>query len=103
VSKFAICRLTEFLAREYEHQNPMAISLHPAGVKTDMQNNFPEYLHRALIDEPALPADTIVWLGKERRGWLNARYISSNWDMEELESKRADIVEKVLFKFQMTI
>jgi hypothetical protein len=68
-----------------------------------MQSNFPEYLHGALIDKPALPADTIVWLGKERCEWLNARYVSSNWDMEELENKRADIVEKDLFKFRMTI
>lgn len=103
VSKFATCRLTEFLANDYEEQNLIAISVHPAGVKTDMQYNFPQYLHGALVDEPTLPADTIVWLVQQRREWLNARYVSSNWNMEELESKRADIVERDLFKFRMTI
>lgn len=102
-SRFATCRLTEFLARDHEDQGLIVISLHPGGVKTDMRANFPEYLHGALVDEPILAGDTVVWLVKERREWLNARYVSSNWDMTELEGRKAEIVERDLLKFRMTI
>lgn len=101
-SRFANARLNEFLARDHEDENLIGISLHPGGVKTDMAANFPEKFHCTLVDEPTLPADTIVWLAKERREWLNGRFIWANWDLEELESKKDQIVEKDLFKFRMT-
>jgi len=37
------------------------------------------------VDEPELAADTLVWLTRERRKWLAGRYVSYNWDMEELD------------------
>lgn len=101
-SRLANCRLTEFMAREYEEEGLIAISLHPGGIKTDMAGNFPEKLHFSLNDVVALPADTTVWLASKRRDWLNGRYVTSNWDLEELESKKEEIVTKDLFKFRMT-
>jgi NAD(P)-dependent dehydrogenase (short-subunit alcohol dehydrogenase family) len=101
-SRFANVRLNEFLAREYEDDELIAISIHPGGIKTDMAANFPEMLHFSLADEPTLPADTIIWLAKERRNWLNGRFVWSNWDLEEVESKQDLIVENDLFKFRMT-
>ncbi|KAJ6113375.1 Glucose/ribitol dehydrogenase [Penicillium sp. IBT 18751x] len=103
VSKLAVCRLTEYMASDYQDQNLIAISVHPGVVKTDMQYSLPESLRDAAIDSITLPADTIVWLSQERREWLNGRYVSSNWDMEELETRKSDIVERDLFKFRMTI
>lgn len=103
ISRFANCRLTEFLTRDYEDQGLIAISVHPGGVVTDMRDNFPEIMHGTLQDTPNLPADTIVWLAKERREWLNGRYVASPWDMEELEGKKEEIVERDLFKFRMTV
>lgn len=102
-SRFANCRFTEFLTRDYERQGLISISLHPGGVKTDMITNFPEYLHATQVDEANLSADTVVWLCSERREWLNGRFVVSNWDMEELEGKKGGIVEKNLFKYRMTI
>jgi NAD(P)-dependent dehydrogenase (short-subunit alcohol dehydrogenase family) len=101
-SRFANVRLNEFLAREYEDDELIAISIHPGGIKTDMAANFPEMLHFSLADEPTLPADTIIWLAKERRNWLNGRFVWSNWDLEEVESKQDLIVQNDLFKFRMT-
>lgn len=101
-SRFANVRLNEFLARDHENEKLIAISLHPGGVKTDMAANFPGVLHFSLADELALPADTIIWLAKERRDWLNGRFVWSNWDLEEVEGKKDEIVEKDLFKFRMT-
>ncbi|KAJ6088555.1 Glucose/ribitol dehydrogenase [Penicillium sp. IBT 16267x] len=102
-SRFANCRVTESLARDYEDEGLVSISLHPGGVETDMRTNFPEQLHASLSDNVNLPADTIVWLVKERRKWLHGRYVSGPWDMEEVEAKKEEIVEKDLFKFRMTV
>ncbi|KAI0481709.1 hypothetical protein F4859DRAFT_475717 [Xylaria cf. heliscus] len=100
-SKFAICRLAEFIAAEYEAQGLVCMAIHPGGVKTDLAFNMPEEMWVVLVDEPALPAHTIVWLSGKNRPWLNGRFVSVNWDMEELESKKDKIVEGNLFKFRM--
>lgn len=44
-----------------------------------------------------------VWLSKEKRAWLSGRYISCNWDVEELEGMKQRIVEKDLLKFRMAV
>ena len=46
-------------------------------------------------------ADAICYLTGERRAWLAGRYLSANWDMDELMSKKDEIVEKDLLKFKM--
>ncbi|KAF3934719.1 C-factor [Dactylellina cionopaga] len=102
-TKFAVCRLTEFMINDYWDQGLIAMSLHPGGVKTELALNMPESVHHVLIDEPELPADTMVWLAKERREWLNGRYVSVTWDVEELEAKKKDIVEKDMLKFRLVI
>lgn len=54
------------------------------------------------MDEPELAADTIVWLSKERREWLAGRYVSVNWDMQELEKFKKEIVEKDGLKMRLS-
>ncbi|GAW11096.1 hypothetical protein ANO14919_004350 [Xylariales sp. No.14919] len=100
-SKFAVCRLAEFLATEYEEQGLVCYAIHPGGIKTELASNMPKYMWDLLHDEPALPAHTIVWLIKEHRLWLSGRFVSVNWDMEELESKKDEIVEGNLLKFRV--
>jgi NADP-dependent 3-hydroxy acid dehydrogenase YdfG len=100
-TKFATCRLTEFLDSEYSSRGLLAFAIHPGGVKTELASNMPEALHSFLIDEPDLPADTLLWLTKERREWLAGRFVSCNWDMERLEKKQEDVVSRNLFKFVM--
>ncbi|KAI0537322.1 hypothetical protein GGR58DRAFT_351086 [Xylaria digitata] len=100
-SKFAVCRLAEFIATEYGEQGLVCYAIHPGGVKTGLAHNMPEYMWKILNDEPALPAHTLVWLSKEHRSWLSGRFVSVTWDMEELESKKDEIIEGNLFKFRM--
>ncbi|TRX91345.1 hypothetical protein FHL15_007767 [Xylaria flabelliformis] len=100
-TKFAVCRLAEFIAAEYEAQGLVCMAIHPGGVKTELAFGMPEDMWAVLTDEVALPADTIVWLSKENRPWLNGRFLSVTWDMEELESKKDKIVADNLFKFRM--
>ena len=56
-----------------------------------------------LVDTPNLGADTIVFLTAEKRQWLGGRYVSVNWDMEELMAKKDDIVTRDLLKFRMGV
>ncbi|KAJ5194339.1 Glucose/ribitol dehydrogenase [Penicillium cf. griseofulvum] len=102
-SRFAICRFTESLAREHRNEGLVVLALHPGAIKTDMADKLQDIFPGIFIDKAELPADTIVWLGKERREWLNARMVSGNWNMEELEKKKDEIVEKDLFKFRITL
>ncbi|KAK3322896.1 hypothetical protein B0H66DRAFT_216782 [Apodospora peruviana] len=100
-SKFALCRLTEFMDKEYRQQGLVAIVLHPGGVKTELAFNMPSDKHSVLTDTAELAADTLVWLSNERRDWLSGRFMTVNWDMGELEQKKQDIVERNLFKFRV--
>ncbi|KAF4952935.1 hypothetical protein FGADI_6368 [Fusarium gaditjirri] len=102
-SKFALCRFTEFIDKEYYDQGLVAISIHPGGIKTELALNMPEAMHSHLNDTVELAADTMVWLSRERRDWLSGRFLTVNWDMEELENKRKEILEGNLLKFRMTI
>ncbi|KAF9773579.1 hypothetical protein IL306_008588 [Fusarium sp. DS 682] len=102
-SKFALCRFNEFIDKEYYEQGLIAISIHPGGIKTELALNMPLAMHDHLNDTVELAADTIVWLSRERRDWLSGRFITVNWDMEELESKRQGILQGNLLKFRMAI
>ncbi|EXM21447.1 Short-chain dehydrogenase/reductase SDR [Fusarium oxysporum f. sp. vasinfectum] len=102
-SKFALCRFTEFIDKEYYEQGLVAISIHPGGIKTELALNMPPAMHSHLNDTVELAADTMVWLSRERRDWLSGRFITVNWDMEELENKKKEILGGNLLRFRMMI
>jgi len=54
-----------------------------------------------LIDDVNLCGGLCVWLCKERREWLSGRWIDARWDLEELEKRKDEIVEKDLLTFRM--
>lgn len=56
-----------------------------------------------LTDDVALCGGFLTWLTAERRPWLSGRYVSVNWDAEELIQKKDDIVERDLLKFRMSV
>lgn len=103
VSKLAASRFIEFVDQEYHAQGLIALSIHPGGVKTDLGNTMPEEYRMYLCDEPELPADHMVWLAAERREWLAGRLIFANWDVDELEARREQIVDKNLLKFALRL
>lgn len=45
-SKFALCRLTEFLMAEYGDQGILAFAVHPGSVMTDLAGKLPSYMHQ---------------------------------------------------------
>jgi hypothetical protein len=56
-----------------------------------------------LTDDPGLCGGVLTWLTKERREWLSGRYISSNWDVVELETMRCDIVAMDKLKMRIAV
>ncbi|KAK6859479.1 hypothetical protein PG995_003115 [Apiospora arundinis] len=102
-SKFAVCRLTEFAAIEYADEGLVAVTVHPGCLRTELALNLPENFHDLLVDAPELPGDTFVWIAKERREWLTGRYMEANWDMEEFEGKKEDVIKRDVLKFRMTV
>jgi NAD(P)-dependent dehydrogenase (short-subunit alcohol dehydrogenase family) len=102
-SKFAVLRFTEFIVSDYRDKGVVAFSVHPGGILTELGSNMPSQLHAMLQDTVELAADTINWLTKERREWLVGRYISCNWDVEELVEKKESIVKGDLLKVRMAV
>lgn len=102
-TKFTVCRFTEFLVAEYGEQGLVAVALHPGGVKTELALTMPEWMHHALVDTPEVPSHTMVWLCSEKRDWLSGRFVAATWNMEELEARKGEILEKNLLKFRMTL
>ena len=87
ISKNASLKLNEYFA--LEHPNVTAISLQPGLVPTDSVT--PEFKYFAL-DTVELTGGTCVWLSTGAAKFLSGRYISANWDMEELKSKEKEVV-----------
>lgn len=56
-----------------------------------------------LKDSPELAADTMVYLTHGRQEWLRGRYVSVNWDMDELFAKKDEIIEKDLLRVRIAV
>lgn len=103
ISKLATLRFTELLAAEFGSQGVVAFALHPGAIATDMADNLPEAARSILVDTVEVATHTIVWLASERRGWLSGRYIAAQWDVEELEAKKQEIVDGDQLKMRMVV
>ncbi|KAA1468382.1 NAD-P-binding protein, partial [Dentipellis sp. KUC8613] len=92
VSKHALGRFVELAALENPEVKVMAV--HPGGIKTDGAMTNPEF-EPFLTDSLQLPAATLLYLTSGKADWLNGRFVSSNWDLEEVERVWKDkIVEE---------
>lgn len=100
-TKLAVTRLTEHLTVEYPEL--LAYSLHPGGVPTELAKGMGEAMMSKLIDSPRLAADTMVWLTSERREWLQGRYLSVTWDMQDLLAKKEKIEKEDLLKVKLRV
>ncbi|KAL9576264.1 MAG: hypothetical protein Q9212_007244 [Teloschistes hypoglaucus] len=103
-TKMAILRLSEFTNTDYGKQGIVAFSIHPGGVRTELAGGMPQHMRdMLLIDTPELGANTMVYLTHERQEWLRGRYVSAQWDMDELFARKDEIVEKDLLKVRMAV
>ncbi|PCH34683.1 NAD(P)-binding protein [Wolfiporia cocos MD-104 SS10] len=97
MTKLAICRFTEQLVLEYHNAEIISLTIHPGFVKTGMGNSMPAAFKHLLIDMPELTGNTLVWLAKERREWPSGRYVSCQWDVDELLMKKDEIVTALVW------
>jgi NAD(P)-dependent dehydrogenase (short-subunit alcohol dehydrogenase family) len=93
ISKVALNKFTEFLAAE--HPSITSINLDPGMVATDMGNSV-DLIAPFLHDTVELAAAGAVWMCSGDRRYLSGRYVSVNWDVDELEARREEIVRDKL-------
>jgi hypothetical protein len=55
------------------------------------------------VDDINLCGGYLVWLTKTKRDWLSGRYMMSNYDVDELEGMKDQIVKADKLKFKMSI
>ncbi len=105
ISELAANRLTESLAGAYAADGVLVYAVHPGIVATmppPVGMEAPEARAMA-VDDVSLCGAFLVWLVKEKRDWLSGRYLSANWDVEELESKKESIVGEDKLKMRMVV
>jgi len=95
-SKHAINRLCEFINLDHGEDGIKCFAIHPGGVPTALARNMPEAIHSSLVDKPELAAGFIVWLCSGKADWAKGRYLSSNWDVDELIRMKDRIIQNDL-------
>lgn len=108
VSKMAQTRMIEYLAEQYASQGLWTIAVHPGAVNTSMaKGNTPESFIPYLVDDVALCGAFCIWLSKNVLDgglkWLNGRFVSATWDVDELVRKEKEVVDNDLLKFAMAL
>ncbi|KAF9877430.1 short chain dehydrogenase reductase [Colletotrichum karsti] len=97
LSKLASLQLSAFVAAE--NPNVTAISVHPGLVATEMTLDM---FRPFAFDTPALVGGTAVWLCGERARFLGGRFVACNWDVEDLEARREEVVGEGLLTVGIT-
>jgi NAD(P)-dependent dehydrogenase (short-subunit alcohol dehydrogenase family) len=99
ISKLAVFELMTYVAAE--NHNVVAVALHPGIVSTDMTLDS---LKRFALDTPELVGGVGVWLAGwdgASRDFLSGRFVSANWDVEDLVRRKDEIIEKKLLKMDI--
>jgi NAD(P)-dependent dehydrogenase (short-subunit alcohol dehydrogenase family) len=91
-SKHAINRLCEFVDVDHGEDGIKCFAIHPGGVPTVLAKNMPKEVHVNLVDDPDLAAGFAVWLCSGKADWAKGRYLSSNWDVDELTQLKDQIL-----------
>ncbi|KAK3713642.1 hypothetical protein LTR37_008336 [Vermiconidia calcicola] len=102
-NEFATDRLTKSLAESYAAEGLIVHAVHPGMVEMTFPPGFPEAMEAFYVDDAGLCGASLVWLVRERRGWLSGRYLSASWDVGELEGRREEVLERDLLKMRMLV
>ncbi|KAI3327691.1 NAD(P)-binding protein [Xylariaceae sp. AK1471] len=105
ISEVASNRLTEIAAEMYRDQGLLCYSLHPGFVLTSPPpgvGDEPGFLDQS-SDDRELCGSFMLWLVRKSPAWLSGRYLSAQWDTDELERKREEIVADDKLKARMVV
>lgn len=90
--KHAINRIAEFAAMESAGDGVKVFAIHPGGVKTELSKAGGPELAKVLNDDVQLPAWAMVRLVQGKEDYLSGRYVSVNWDLDEVYEKWKDAI-----------
>lgn len=96
LSKLAITQMLAFVAAE--NPNVTAVAMHPGIVMTDMTLDF--FVPFAK-DTPGLVGGVAVWLSTEKAAFLSGKYIESNWSVDDLVTRKEEIVSQGKLKIDL--
>jgi hypothetical protein len=68
-----------------------------------MPEGAPDAFRDFATEDPGLCGAFLIWLVKQRRDWLNGRYVDATWDVDELEARKEEIVEKDMLKMRLVV
>ncbi|KAL3483883.1 hypothetical protein BJX62DRAFT_249073 [Aspergillus germanicus] len=95
MSKMANTKLAQFL--QVEHPTITCVCIDPGVVETSWTDKEAlSFLLPLGRDTFELVGAVGVWVASGDKSFLSGRYLSINWDVEELEARREDIVQKDL-------
>ncbi|KAF7197766.1 Short chain dehydrogenase citE [Pseudocercospora fuligena] len=106
VSKTAQLKLLEHIHEQYQENGLSCYAVHPGAVLSEMADETtPDVFRPYLKDSPELCGAMCVWLTKngQEKSWLSGRLISANYDADELEARRDEIVAKDALKMRLTL
>jgi NAD(P)-dependent dehydrogenase (short-subunit alcohol dehydrogenase family) len=107
IAKLANNRMVEHMANDHKAEGLLAFAVHPGAVLTPQTKNHSTQKGDAwdtlMTEDIGLCGGWLTWLTKERREWLNGRYLAVTWDVDELEAKKDEIIKEDKLKFKMTI
>ncbi|KAL8949010.1 MAG: hypothetical protein Q9222_004850 [Ikaeria aurantiellina] len=92
-SKMAQVKVMEHIAAETP--DLFIASVHPGVIDTNMVQGLDlvEVLKKEWYDSVRLPADYMVWITSPEGKFLRDKWVSVNWDVDELKAKAKDIQE----------
>ncbi|KZT24264.1 short-chain dehydrogenase/reductase SDR [Neolentinus lepideus HHB14362 ss-1] len=101
-AKHQLNRFAEFIQVEYGSEGVKVFAIHPGGVLTKLAANEPSIVP-LLKDKVELASHTMVRLTSGSEDYLSGRYVSCNWDLDELVKRRKEIEEGDLLKNRLDI
>lgn len=104
ISALATNRLSQRVAESHGDEGVVCYAVHPGAVfPEDPSPGLPAAFREFSKDKPTLCGGMLVWLVKEKREWLNGRYLDATWDVDELEAKREEIVNGDKLKMRLVV
>ncbi|KAK9350639.1 hypothetical protein V1523DRAFT_419160 [Lipomyces doorenjongii] len=102
VSAYSIAKLANLQLSTYisaENPNVTAVAFHPGIVMTDMMTESFEPFAK---DTPELAGGVVLWLSTDAASFMDGRYMTTNWSVDELMTKKEEIVSKDLLKIKLS-